>query len=523
MASGLAPAIDALDSAIRHSVHFREWLRGRRWCGDSIGARAEVSVKERLVLTETQSEAIVLFLAVARLPDTQVLVHLPLSIAISKPEPDAFELPAGSERLFVSEAERRDPYVRFLVDGFRSQAKFPTATGDVLVFTGGDLGALPGGAPALVGDSSNLVVRFATSKGEVVFKSYKIPDAGNREPEILERLHRKQFRHVPRFLGEIALGRGPDRLVLGLATERIEGPDLFTWLTAGWRAEIGAGGAPPAMDIESAGLEMASALGDATAALHEALLEGHAGPFQAETFTADDATAARRAAITNLGDSLRRLAALAKGPDRRLADLVRMARTFLFENRPRVEAVLQGLNANVRTSKSVTHGDLHLGQVLRRAGDGGLYFIDFEGEPERAPGQRAMKWPPLRDVGTMNRSFSYVKHYAWRDHIRGDATAALQLLERGRLEATDAAVAQRLQRWEDGAVERFSSRYLQATTLYAGLGAEEAMRAIRGWMMEKALYEFRYELKHRPLDIFIPLEGIVSLATGGSRAGRGDG
>ena len=39
------------------------------------------------------------------------------------------------------------------------------------------------------------------------------------------------------------------------------------------------------------------------------------------------------------------------------------------------------------------------------------------------------------------------------------------------------------------------------------------MRAIRGWMLEKALYEFRYELKHRPLNIFIPLEGIVSLAT----------
>ena len=513
MASRFDPAIDALESAVRNSIHFREWLRARRWCGESIGARAEVSVKERVVLAETASEAILLFLAVARLPDAQVLVHLPLSIAISKPQPDAFELSAGTERLFVSEAERRESYARFLADGFHRQAKLPTTTGDVLVFAGEDLGSLQGEAPALVGDSSNLVVRFATSKGEVVFKSYKIPDVGNREPEILERLHRRQFRHVPRFLGEVALGRGPDRLVLGLATDRVDGPDLFTWFTTGWRAELGGGREAPDTDVEAAGLEVAGALGDATAALHEALLEGHAGPFQAETFTADDATAARRAAITNLGDSLRRLAALAKGPDRRLADLARMARTFLFDNRPHVEAVLQGLDANLRTTKSVTHGDLHLGQVLRRAADGGLYFIDFEGEPERAPGQRAMKWPPLRDVGTMNRSFSYVKHYAWRDHVRGDATAALRLLEREKLGGGDATVAQRLQRWEGAAVDRFSRRYLRAAPLYAGLGEEEAMRAIRGWMLEKALYEFRYELKHRPLNIFIPLEGIVSLAT----------
>ena len=461
MASHFAPAIDVLDSAIRHSVHFREWLCARRWCGDAIGARAEVSVKERAVLAESGSEAIVLFLAVAKLPEGQVVVHLPLSLATARPHPDAFELQAGSERLFVSEAERGEPYAKFLVDGFHGQAKLPTSTGDGLYFSGGHLGSLQGGAPVLVGDSSNLVVRFATSKDEVVFKSYKIPDVRNREPEILERLHKRQFRHVPRFLGELALGRGPDRLVLGLATERVEGPDLFTW------------------------------------------------------FTADDATAARRAAITNLGDSLRRLAALAQGPDRRLADLARMARTFLFENRPRIEAVLQGLNANVRTAKSVTHGDLHLGQVLRRAADGSLYFIDFEGEPERAPGQRAVKWPPLRDVGTMNRSFSYVKHYAWRDFIRGDATAALQVLEREKVEGTEGAVAQRLVSWETAAMEGFSQRYLRSTSLYPGLAAEDALKAIRGWMMEKALYEFRYELKHRPVNIFIPLEGIVALATGG--------
>jgi len=30
--------------------------------------------------------------------------------------------------------------------------------------------------------------------------------------------------------------------------------------------------------------------------------------------------------------------------------------------------------------------------------------------------------------------------------------------------------------------------------------------------MEKALYELRYELKHRPQNIFIPVEGLLSFA-----------
>src|SRR3989304_3663640 len=75
MASHFAPAIDVLDRAIRHSVHFREWLCARRWCGDAIGARAEVSVKERAVLAESGSEAIVLFLAVAKLPQGRALLQ----------------------------------------------------------------------------------------------------------------------------------------------------------------------------------------------------------------------------------------------------------------------------------------------------------------------------------------------------------------------------------------------------------------------------------------------------------------
>ncbi|TLZ53751.1 MAG: hypothetical protein E6K17_09170 [Methanobacteriota archaeon] len=488
MASRFAPAIDAVDYAIR-------------------------AVKDRAPLAESGTEAVVFFLAIVRHPEGQSVLHLPFSISEGRLERDAFEISVGEGRVFVSEAEPREAYVRFVADAFEHQAKVPTMAGDVLRFRGEPLGVFRAMGPPLAGDSTNLLVRFSTARAEVVFKSYKIPDVHNREPEILERLHRKQFRNAPRYLGEVALGQGPERLVVGLATEFVESVDLFTWMTDGWREEL-TQTASASGEFEPATLEIAGTLGDAAAALHEALFDRHPGPWQAETFRSEDATAARRGAITNLGESLRRLSALAKGPDRRAAEVAMKARTFLFDQRPAIEEVLRGLDANLGTPKSVTHGDLHLGQVLRRHADGGLLFIDFEGEPERSPGQRSLKLPPLRDVATMNRSFSYVKHYAWRTAVGGDAMSATRLLEREGLAGSERSLAERLLAWEAACVERFTSRYLGHTTLYEGLRPDEAHRAIHGWMMEKALYEFRYELKYRPANIFIPLEGITTLSQG---------
>src|SRR2546425_6373397 len=189
------PAIDALENAIGHSTHFREWLRGRRWCGDSVGMRAEIVVKDRAVLAGSATEAIVLFIAVARHPEGQTVIQLPMSISDARQEPGSFELPEGQGRVFVSEAEGRDGYARFVADAFDHELKISTRAGDSVRFRGEGLGGFRSQGPPLAGDSTNLLIRFATGRAEVVFKSYKLPDVRNREPEILERLHRKQFRN----------------------------------------------------------------------------------------------------------------------------------------------------------------------------------------------------------------------------------------------------------------------------------------------------------------------------------------
>src|SRR3970040_2768322 len=129
MPARFAPAIDALDAAVRSSAHFRAWLRSRRWCGDAIGMRADLAVKDRAVLEEFGTEVLVLFLAVAREPEVQVVVHLPVSLSTVRTSPAAYELRAGAQRLYVTEAERREGDAKFLGGGFPTQPKNAQATG----------------------------------------------------------------------------------------------------------------------------------------------------------------------------------------------------------------------------------------------------------------------------------------------------------------------------------------------------------------------------------------------------------
>ncbi len=510
MVSRFDDAIVATDRALRASRPMRNWLGTLRWCGDSIHGTTGLTVKDRAILSESGVEAIVLFLLHTTDPDTGARpLHLPLSIASARLDPTAFELEADHDTFYVMEAERRETFARFAVDAFRRGAKIPTESGDSLSFHGQDIGVFRGASLIPGGDTSNVVLRIATASRDIVLKSYKFLDTGNREPDILARLHARKFPHVARLLGEVALGRGPDRLVLAVATEHVDADDLFAWLCDGWRKSLGREIGPDE-DFDEASRHLASDLGGATAALHEALIDRHPGFWHPEPFTDEDFRDVFKSATRSLGAALRRLGHLARADESVLAESARMARTQLLQLRAPIEESLRHLEGHVGGVKSVIHSDLHLAQVLRRRADGVLLFIDFEGEPERGSGERGRRLPPLRDVGSMLRSFAYVRHYVIRDHV--GLPGPTPLPEPAKVPFPEGAVVERIRRWEEDMLRRFTAAYLSHSTLHHSTDAREAGLLIRGWAMEKALYELEYELKHRIANFPIPLEGIATLA-----------
>jgi maltokinase len=132
------------------------------------------------------------------------------------------------------------------------------------------------------------------------------------------------------------------------------------------------------------------------------------------------------------------------------------------------------------------HGDYHLGQVLRT--DNGWVALDFEGEPLVPLAQRTGRYPALRDVAGMLRSFDYAARHQLLAHP--DAPALR--------EPADDWVAQ--------CQQAFCAGYARA----GGLDPEANSVLLRALTLEKAVYEVMYEARHRPSWLAIPLDYIAA-------------
>ncbi|HZT71077.1 MAG TPA: putative maltokinase [Terriglobia bacterium] len=148
--------------------------------------------------------------------------------------------------------------------------------------------------------------------------------------------------------------------------------------------------------------------------------------------------------------------------------------------------------------KTRFHGDLHLGQVL--VSDDDFYIIDFEGEPARPFAQRRSMQSPLKDLAGMLRSLDYA---AWSALFEcaadgADEIASLEEAATDWVRASSAA----LMRGYKGAAEGCPSYPADPETFRQLLDL---------LLLEKALYEIRYELANRPSWLRIPVEGILNL------------
>jgi maltose alpha-D-glucosyltransferase/alpha-amylase len=151
----------------------------------------------------------------------------------------------------------------------------------------------------------------------------------------------------------------------------------------------------------------------------------------------------------------------------------------------------------IRTSR--IHGDYHLGQVL--LGEEDYTIVDFEGEPTRSIEERRRHQSPMKDVAGMLRSFHYA---AGAGLIARGATAAPAGLER---------LGTWARWWQAWTTASFLTSYREtaagAPFLPSDRGALSALLDV--FLIEKALYEIRYELGHRPAWLPIPMRGLLDL------------
>jgi maltose alpha-D-glucosyltransferase/alpha-amylase len=153
-------------------------------------------------------------------------------------------------------------------------------------------------------------------------------------------------------------------------------------------------------------------------------------------------------------------------------------------------------------SRIRTHGDYHLGQVLRTKSDS-FVIIDFEGEPTRPLAERREKTSPLRDVAGMLRSLSYAAATMVQ-------TAPNEKPDRKRQAERELVSG----RWERDARAAFLRGYTGSMNDDRGLLPNDPKRfdaLLSLFEAEKAFYELAYELNHRPGWEWIPMRGISRL------------
>ncbi|HKW68958.1 MAG TPA: maltose alpha-D-glucosyltransferase [Candidatus Dormibacteraeota bacterium] len=244
-------------------------------------------------------------------------------------------------------------------------------------------------------------------------------------------------------------------------------------------------------------LDSARLLGRRTAELHAALSSDPDDPaFAPERVSPLD----QRSIYQSISGLSMRATDLLRSQLRRLPADARDEANKVLELESRIAAMLKSfLSRKLNTSRIRIHGDYHLGQVLYTGHD--FAIIDFEGEPTRTLYERRLKRLAMRDVAGMLRSFSYASQAA----LRSQEIPAEQLPQLGP--------------WARFWVDSVSAAFLKSYLATAGDASwvprspEDLELQLTTMLLEKALYELRYELNLRPEWVRIPLRGIIELVS----------
>jgi maltokinase len=439
------------------------WLEGRRWYATKSRQVASLELEEAISLEP--GSPLVLGLAQAGFATgTHELYQLALSF-IAPAELGDREAIQSTPEWVVVDAVADPELARELLQAIDEERTIETDEGCTRFCRVGGGGPLRHDAAVrpMGVEQSNSSIVFAD---ETVLKVFRRLEPGiNPELEMLRFLTERGFQSIAPLQGYYEYESRALQATLGVAQR------FYAEAVGGWELALDRIGKDPAAFLISLG-----ALGEVTAALHNALASDHDDPAFSPEEPSSEALALLVATIdeeiervfVRLPDDDRVAALAGRGQDVR-------------------EQLSQRAQLGVGGRAIRTHGDYHLGQTLHVPG--GWLIIDFEGEPARPLFERRQKASPLRDVAGMLRSFAYA--------------ASASAIQRSLPAPGD---------FERRARETFLERYLDvidSALLPAGEAAIANLLSI--FELEKAIYELQYELDNRPDWLPIPVAGITRL------------
>lgn len=144
------------------------------------------------------------------------------------------------------------------------------------------------------------------------------------------------------------------------------------------------------------------------------------------------------------------------------------------------------------------HGDLHLEQILMTEND--FIILDFEGEPLKPISNRRKKNSPLKDLAGIVRSINYASYGCLFEYLKKENIK----------ESENLLTA--LSSWEKEVVRNFLEGYKSYVRKKGGNFLPPPAKfdeVLSLFKLEKALYEFIYEINNRPDWLLIPIRGIL--------------
>ncbi len=310
--------------------------------------------------------------------------------------------------------------------------------------------------------------------GSVIMKIYRrLTDYESPDYQIpLALALQTSFNGTPACLGSIRYTGSDSDLLLATFFRFVENAgDLWNVLTGHMNRSADEGRIEADLMIDEV-----RSLGKLTAEMHNALASLRGDDFTPVPATIDDLSAW----MTSFSDNALLLGRAHKA-DSAFPDIKKLA--------DRARELLSSLQ-NSPFYKIRIHGDYHLGQVLK--GKERLYVIDFEGEPMRSLEFRRLRHSALKDVSGMLRSLDYAASYC----TRGEANR--ELAEAGK-------------EWAASAGNAYLESYMKSVDSkmqYLPEGSEETRNLLDFFILDKALYEFNYEINNRPDWADIPLNAI---------------